>query len=179
MVPVDEASVAAARAEHQAAGGASSYAVRGSSSYAASTMAGAASPVAVAAAPAFTYTGPLNLNTELVGHSNGAMVPVDEASVAAARVEHHAAGGASSYAVGGGSSYAAGGASSYAASTMGVPASPVAVADAPAFTYTGPLNLNTELVGHFNGALVPVDEASVAAARVEHLASGGASSYAA
>merc|ERR1719427_374959 len=101
MVPVDEASVAAARAEHQAAGGASSYAVRGSSSYAASTMAGAASPMAVADAPAFTYTGPLNMNTELVGHSNGAMVPVDEASVTAARVEHHAAGGASSYAVGG------------------------------------------------------------------------------
>merc|ERR1719466_539703 len=119
------------------------------------------------------------MNTELVGHSNGARVPVDEASVAAARAEHHAAGGASSYAVGGASSYAAGGASSYSASNMDVAASPVAVAAAPAFTYTGPLNMNTELVGHSNGARVPVDEASVAAARAGHHAAGGASSYAA
>merc|ERR1719427_843931 len=136
-------------------------------------MAGAASPMAVADAPAFTYTGPLNMNTELVGHSNGARVPVDEASVTAARVEHHAAGGASSYAVGGASSYTAGGASSYAASTMAGAASPVAVAAAPAFTYTGPLNMNTELVGHSNGALVPVDEHAVAAAKAKHLTTLG------
>ena len=36
--------------------------------------------------------------------------------------------------------------------------------------YPGKLNLNVELVSHPNGALVPVDEPAVAAARAKHLA---------
>ena len=35
--------------------------------------------------------------------------------------------------------------------------------------YPGKLNLNVELVSHPNGALVPVDEPAVAAARAKHL----------
>ena len=45
--------------------------------------------------------------------------------------------------------------------------------------YAGPLNLNTQLVGHPNGAVVPVDEPAVQAARAEHLAAKGAIAYAA
>merc|ERR1712227_501573 len=53
----------------------------------------AAAPVAAyAAAPAVAYhtgyAGPLNLNTQLVAHPNGAVVPVDEPAVAAARADH-------------------------------------------------------------------------------------------
>ena len=45
--------------------------------------------------------------------------------------------------------------------------------------YAGPLNLNTQLVGHPNGAVVPVDEPAVQAARADHLAAKGAIAYAA
>merc|ERR1712226_369309 len=37
------------------------------------------------------YGGPLNLNTHLVAHPNGAVVPLDEPAVAAARADHFAA----------------------------------------------------------------------------------------
>merc|ERR1719370_2482730 len=80
----------------------------------------------------------------LVGHPNGAVVPVDEPAVAAARAEHLNA----------------------LAATHG--AAPVV-----AHGYAGPLNLNTALVGHPNGAVVPVDEPAVAAARADHFAAGG------
>merc|ERR1719341_1190619 len=90
----------------------------------------------------------------LVGHPNGAVVPVDEPAVAAARAEHLNA----------------------LAATHGVAhAAPVVAHAAPviAHGYAGPLNLNTALVGHPNGAVVPVDEPAVAAARADHFAAGG------
>merc|ERR1711935_3590 len=97
----------------------------------------------------------------LVGHPNGAITPVDEPAVAAARAEHLAAKGVL-YAV---APVAVAGPLNYAA----VPA-----AYAPAYGYSGPLNFNTQLIAHPNGAVVPVDEPAVAAARAEHLNAQGA-----
>merc|ERR1739838_767201 len=86
----------------------------------------------------------------LVAHPNGAVVPVDEPAVAAARADHLAAKGIVAHAAYGhaGAGYA------YAA----VPA----VAHVG---YGGP-----HLVAHPNGAVVPVDEPAVAAARAAHFA---------
>merc|ERR1712098_513023 len=115
----------------------------------------AAAPV-VAAAPVAVahhgYAGPLNLNTHLVGHPNGAVVPVDEPAVAAARADHFAAGGGQVHAA-------------------PVVAAPVAAAPVVAAAgYAGPLNLNVQpLVAHPNGAVTPADEPAVAAARAAHL----------
>merc|ERR1719419_557462 len=97
----------------------------------------------------------------LVAHPNGA----DEPAVAAARAEHLSAKGVVAHAA-------------YAAPAV---AAPVAYAAVPAVAhgYTGPLNLNTQLVGHPNGAVVPVDEPAVAAARAEHLSAKGAIAHAA
>merc|ERR1712117_685597 len=103
---------------------------------------------------------------------NGAVVPVDEPAVAAARADHLALKGAIAP-VG----YAAAPAVGYA----GYAAAPVAAAPAVAYTgynaapvaYAGPLNLNTQLIAHPNGAVVPVDEPAVAAARADHLATKG------
>ena len=71
-----------------------------------------------------------------VGHPNGAVVPVDEPAVAAARADHLSA----------------------LAATHGVahavaPAVPAVAHAAPvvATGYASPLNLNTVLVGHPNG----------------------------
>merc|ERR1712060_913495 len=75
----------------------------------------------------------------LVGHPNGAVVPVDEPAVAAARADHFAAGGGR-------------GALGYAG--VGYAAAPPIYA--AGYGYSGPLNLNTHLVGHPNGAVVPV-----------------------
>merc|ERR1712055_315816 len=140
VVPLDEPAVAAARADHLASKGVA---------YAAAATVIAAGP-AVAAAPVATvgygYAGPLNLNTQLVGHPNGAVVPVDEPAVAAARADHLASKGAV------------------------YDAAPDA---SVGYGYDGPLNLNTELVGYSNGALVPADEPAVAAARADHLATKG------
>merc|ERR1712098_255953 len=50
------------------------------------------------------------------------------------------------------------------------PASFTGVPPPPAHpSYSGPLNLNTQLVTHPNGAIVPLDEPAVAAARADHL----------
>merc|ERR1712025_557825 len=80
----------------------------------------------------------------LVGHPNGAVTPVDEPAVAAARAEHLA--------------------TKFGAAPLVAPSSPLAVvgtpvayaaapaAYAPTFGYAGPLNLNTQLVAHPNGA---------------------------
>merc|ERR1712072_904144 len=95
----------------------------------------------------------------LVGHPNGAIVPVDEPAVAAARADHFAAGGGR-----GSLGYAGVG---YAAAAPAIAAAPVYAAG---YGYAGPLNLNTHLVGHPNGAVVPVDEPAVAAARADPLA---------
>merc|ERR1712117_813986 len=120
---------------------------------------------APAYAGAYGYAGPLNLNTQLIAHPNGAVVPLVEPAVAAARAAHLDAQAAE-----------------YAASAPVIAAAPVvaavpAVAAAPVaavgYGYAGPLNLNTHLVAHPNGAVVPLDEPAVAAARADHLATKG------
>merc|ERR1712117_812449 len=102
---------------------------------------------------------------------NGAVVPVDEPAVAAARADHLALKGAIAP-VGYAAAPAAVGYAGYAAAP--VAAAPVAYAGysgyAPACGYAGSLNLNTQLIAHPNGAVVPVDEPAVAAARADHLA---------
>merc|ERR1711962_774866 len=108
-------------------------------------------------APAYGYSGPLNLNTQLVAHPNGAVVPVDEPAVAAARANHIAAGGGRAAPI-------------VAASTI---AAPAIGGYAAGYGYAGPQNLNTQLVAHPNGAVVPADEPAVAAARANHFAAGG------
>jgi len=158
VVPVDEPAVAAAKAEHLAA--------KGALGYAAPLPVAGALPLAHAAAPIGYAAGyPLNLNTQLIGHPNGAVVPLDTPAVAAARAEHIAAKGAV---------YAAA-APLVAAATPFVAAAPIAApaAYAAGYPYAGPLNLNTQLIGHPNGAVVPIDEPAVAAARADHLAAKG------
>merc|ERR1712066_292906 len=129
----------------------------------------------------------------LQSHPNGAVTPVDEPAVAAARADHLAtkfgAGlGYAGYGAGygyAGLCYAAPVASGYAGYGAGygyAAAAPVvatgyagyAPAYAGAYGYAGPLNLNTHLVAHPNGAVVPVDEPAVAAARADHFAAQGA-----
>merc|ERR1711888_344431 len=116
----------------------------------------------------------------LQSHPNGAVTPIDEPAVAAARADHLAtkfgaglgyAGYAPGYAAGYGAGYG------YAAAAPLVAAAPVvatgyagyAPAYAGAYGYAGPLNLNTQLIAHPNGAVVPLDEPAVAAARAAHL----------
>jgi len=199
VTPVDEPAVAAARADHLAtkfgaglgyAGYAPGYAAgygyagygagygyaglgyaapvaTGYAGYGAGYGYAAAAPVvatgyagyAPAYAGAYGYAGPLNLNTQLIAHPNGAVVPLDEPAVAAARADHLASKGVA---------YAA--AAPVVAAVPAVAAAPVA---AVGYGYAGPLNLNTHLVAHPNGAVVPVDEPAVAAARADHLATKG------
>jgi len=169
ITPVDEPAVANARAEHLTAKGAL---------YAAAPVFAAASPVTplsyaaapTAYAPAYGYSGPLNLNNQLIAHPNGAVVPVDEPAVAQARVEHLNAHGAV---------YAAQApvVTASVAAYSAIPAVAYAAAPAayaPAYGYSGPLNLNNQLIAHPNGAVVPVDEPAVVQARVEHLNAHGA-----
>merc|ERR1711965_1111341 len=181
VTPVDEPAVAAARADHLATkfGAGMGYAgyAPGYAGYAPGYAAGygyagyaAAAPVvatgyagyagyAPAYAGAYGYAGPLNLNTQLIAHPNGAVVPLDEPAVAAARADHLASKGVA---------YAA--AAPVVAAVPAVAAAPVA---AVGYGYAGPLNLNTQLVAHPNGAVVPLDEPAVAAARADHLATKG------
>merc|ERR1712215_171509 len=196
VTPVDEPAVAAARADHLAtkfgaglgyAGYAPGYAAgygyagygagygyaglgyaapvaTGYAGYGAGYGYAAAAPVvatgyagyAPAYAGAYGYAGPLNLNTQLIAHPNGAVVPLDEPAVAAARADHLASKGVA-----------------YAAAAPVVTAPLVAAAPVAAVGYGYPLNLNTQLVAHPNGAVVPVDEPAVAAARADHLAAHG------
>merc|ERR1712227_516363 len=123
----------------------------------------AAAPVAAyAAAPAVAYhtgyAGPLNLNTQLVAHPNGAVVPVDEPAVAAARAEHLTTKGAVAHAA-----YAA---APVAAAPAAYAAAPAAYAAVPAVP-VAPAHYG--LVAHPNGAVVPADEPAVAEARAAHL----------
>merc|ERR1712119_215454 len=133
--------------------------------YAAAPVATGYAGYAPAYAGAYGYAGPLNLNTQLITHPNGAVVPLDEPAVAAARAAHLDTQAAE-----------------YAASAPVIAAVPAvapvpAVAAAPVaavgYGYAGPLNLNTQLVAHPNGAVVPLDEPAVAAARADHLATKG------
>merc|ERR1712038_259323 len=196
VTPVDEPAVAAARADHLAtkfgaglgyAGYAPGYAAgygyaglgyaapvaTGYAGYGAGYGYAAAAPVvatgyagyAPAYAGAYGYAGPLNLNTQLIAPPNGAVVPLDEPAVAAARAAHLDTQAAE-----------------YAASAPVIAAAPAvaavpAVAAAPVaavgYGYAGPLTLNTQLVAHPNGAVVPLDEPAVAAARADHLATKG------
>merc|ERR1712105_376718 len=78
----------------------------------------------------------------LVGHPNGAVVPVDEPAVAAARAAHLTALGAT---------HGAHAAYGHDAPIAAVHAAPIAH-----HGYAGPLNLNTHLVAHPNGAVVPL-----------------------
>jgi len=168
VVPLDEPAVAAARADHFAAGGGRVNAapIAVAPAIAAPTFA-APAIAAPAVAAGYGYAGPLNLNTQLVGHPNGAVVPLDEPAVAAARADH----------------FAAGGGRVHAAPIVSAPAIAAPVVAAPAiaagYGYAGPLNLNTQLVGHPNGAVVPLDEPAVAAARADHFAAGGGRVHAA
>jgi hypothetical protein len=134
---VETAEVQAAKAAHFAAHGAYAYAAP----YAYNNLAYAA-PLA--------YNYPLAYNNfaynalpyaGLVAHPNGAVVPVDEPAVQAAKAEHFAAHGLPL-------------AATYAAAPY---------AYAADYAYAG-------LVAHPNGALVPVEPADVVAARNEHLA---------
>merc|ERR1712243_454067 len=180
VTPVDEPAVVAARADHLATkfgaglgyaayapGYAAGYGYAGYGFGAGLGYAGYAGGYAAGYgysglgyagyAPAYDagygYAGPLNLNTQLIAHSNGAVVPVDEPAVAAARAAHLDTQAAE-----------------YAASAPIVAAAPFAPIAAVGYGYAGPLNLNTQLVAHPNGAVVPVDEPAVAAARADHLA---------
>merc|ERR1712055_646056 len=131
-VPADEPAVASARAAH----------LSSKAEIAASAPVGAAAP--------FKYTGPLNMETRLVDHPNGAKVPIDEPAVASARAAHL---------------------SSKAATAASAPVDASAPFAAAPFKYTGPLNMETRLVDHPNGAKVPADEPAVASARAAHLSS--------
>merc|ERR1712183_362351 len=179
VTPIDEPAVAAARADHLATkfgaglgyagyapGYAAGYGYAGYGyGYAAAHVATGYAGYAPAYARAYGYAGPLNLNTQLIAHPNGAVVPLDEPAVAAARAAHLDTQAAE-----------------YAASAPVIAAVPAvapvpAVAAAPVaavgYGYAGPLNLNTQLVAHPNGAVVPLDEPAVAAARADHLATKG------
>merc|ERR1712243_243183 len=113
----------------------------------------------------------------LVGHPNGAVVPVDEPAVAAARADHLTALAATHGAAHAGYGHAAPVAAVHAAPVAAVAhAAPIAAVHAAPVAhhgYAGPLNLNTHLVAHPNGAVVPADEPAVAAARADHFAAGG------
>jgi len=136
VVPVDTPDVVAAKAAHAAAGGA----IHAPTAY-----------TGYAAAYPYGHAGYLG---GLVGHANGAVVPVDTPDVVAAKAAHAAAGGAihapTAYA-----GYAHG--YGYAA---GYP-----------YGHAGYLG---GLVGHGNGAVVPVDTPDVVAAKAAHAAAGGA-----
>merc|ERR1711887_35551 len=136
-VPVDEPAVATARAAH----------LSSKSATAASAPLGAAAPFA--AAP-FKYTGPLNMETRLVDHPNGAKVPADEPAVATARAAHLSSKAAVA-SVGAAASFTAGN-----------------------YKSSGAFNLDTRLVDFPNGAKVPAEEPAVAAARAAHLSSKAA-----
>ena len=142
----------------------------GNNGYAAAAPIVASVPVAAGLgyagyASSYGYAGPLNLNTQLIAHPNGAVVPVDEPAVAAARADHLASKGVAYAAAA--PLLAAGPA--YAAAPLVASASYGALN----YGYAGPLNLNTQLIAHPNGAVVPIDEPAVAAARADHLATKG------
>merc|ERR1712112_4851 len=107
----------------------------------------------------------------LVNHPNGAVVPVDEPRVAAARADHLSAVAATHGAHGHGHGHAAvhgvhhAGHAAVAHSVRGAHAVHAAHAHAAGYGHG--------LVSHPNGAVVPVDEPAVQAARADHLAAGG------
>merc|ERR1712243_154885 len=129
---------------------------------------------APAYAAGYGYAGPLNLNTQLIAHPNGAVVPLDEPAVAAARADHldtQAAEYAASAPVIAAAPLVA--AAPAVAAVPAVAAAHIAPIAAVGYGYAGPINLNTQIVAPPNGAVVSVDEPAVAAARADHLATKG------
>merc|ERR1712117_954891 len=130
---------------------------------------------APAYAGAYGYAGPLNLNTQLIAHPNGAVVPLDEPAVAAARAAHLDT-QAAEYAA---SAPVIAAAPAVAVVPLDEPAVAAARADHLAtkgvyggvYAAAGPVAYAAGyapyagLVAHPNGAVVPVDEPAVAAAR--------------
>merc|ERR1739838_1049413 len=168
VVPVDEPAVVAARVDHinaHSAAYAASAPIVAAAPLVASAPIVASAPYAAGYGAGYGYSGPLNLNTQLVAHPNGAVVPLDEPAVAAARADHLVSQGAA---------YAAATpiiAAPLVAAAPAIAAAPLAVSApyaAVGYGYSGPLNLNTQLIAHPNGAVVPVDEPAVAAARADH-----------
>merc|ERR1711936_828698 len=88
-------------------------------------------------------------SAQLVGYPNGAVVPADTLEVQAAKAAFAAAGGAINPVV-----------------------APVAYAGYPGYAYAAGYPYGG-LVAHPNGAVVPVDEPAVAAAKAEFAAAGG------
>merc|ERR1719187_2060828 len=191
VTPVDEPAVAASRADHlatkfgaglgyaayapgYAAGyGYAGYVGLGYAGYGYGAGLGYAG-YAAAYAAGYGYAGPLNLNTQLIAHPNGAVVPLDEPAVAAARAAHldtQAAEYAAAAPIVAAAPLVA--AAPAVPAVPAVAAAPIAPVAAVGYGYAGPLNLNTQLVAHPNGAVVPVDEPAVAAARADHLAAHG------
>merc|ERR1711936_475687 len=107
----------------------------------------------------------------LQGHPNGAITPIDEPRVAALKADHLATKFGAGPIVAAAPVAAVPVAHAAPVAAVGYAAAP---AYAPAYGYAGPLNLNTHLVAHPNGAVVPVDEPAVAAARADHFAAQGA-----
>jgi hypothetical protein len=140
---VDEPAVQAAKAAHFAAHGAALPLP-----YAVNALPLAAAPFAAPLAAAPLAAIPALAAPGLVAHPNGAVVPVDEPAVQIERANHLASHGLNIPAALG---YANG---------FGINA----YAYAPAFA---------GLVAHPNGAVVPVDEPAVQAARAAHLAHFG------
>merc|ERR1719228_2241692 len=99
------------------------------------------------------------METRLVDHPNGAKVPADEPAVASDRAAHLSSKAAIAATAPVGASAPVGAAAPFAAGP---------------FKYTGPLNMETRLVDHPNGAKVPADEPAVASARAAHLSSKAA-----
>merc|ERR1719348_791119 len=103
-----------------------------------------------AGSPPMAYT-PAGTFT-LVTLANGAVVPSDSADVKAAKLAHAQAGGAVEPAMG---------------------ASSAIIASSPIVTYSAAPAVFSDLVSHSNGALVPVDNAAVKAAKIAHAQAGG------
>merc|ERR1712072_732277 len=101
-------------------------------------------------------------SAQLVTYPNGAVVPAETPEVAAARLAHAQAGGAIAYAAG--YPYAA-----YHPYAVGVPGALVGHANG-AVVPVDTAEVYAAKVAHPNGAVVPVEPADVQAARAEHLA---------
>merc|ERR1719348_380642 len=146
VVPSDSAEVKAAKLAHAQAGGAIKPASGSSSAVGTSYSAGS---------PQMTYSVTPAGTFSLVTLANGAVVPSDSADVKAAKLAHAQAGGAVEPAIG---------------------ASSAIIASSPIVTYsTAPVApaVFSDLVSHSNGALVPVDNADVKAAKLAHAQAGG------
>jgi len=162
--------VAAARADHLANFVPLSHAVAPIAhavAPVASIAHGVASQVSHPYAAGYQYSGPLAGVFPLIAHPNGAVVPVDEPAVAAARADH-----LSNFAVA-----PIAHAVAPVAPIAHAVASPVAAVYDHGYHYSGPLAGVLPLISHPNGAVVPVDEPAVAAARADHLASHGVVPY--